>query len=83
MGTNFWQLDGEIWEGVDTWYNECTPNGINKHTTEREWDRKQLLLKPLVDFHNSINLCDHTHPTGIQIGEWEIDRVSKEIVNYG
>lgn len=80
MGTNFWVIDDEIWHEVDSWHYQVTENGKSRTCKERAWDRKQQLLKPLVDFYNSINDCTYTHQGGVQIGDWQIDRISREIV---
>jgi hypothetical protein len=66
MGSHFWVLDDEI---VDFDY-------VNK----RPLNRSERLLKPLVDFYISITDDTFAPECGVQVGEWEIDRVSKEIV---
>lgn len=84
MGTHMWILDGEIWnchpfEHAPI-YRDGGYWGDSEYLTEREWTKKELLLKPLVDFYSSMVNETWSNRAGNQIGVWEIDRVSREIV---
>jgi len=83
MGCHFWVLDGDIWDCGTyhhaTIYRDGSYDGQSRYLTEREWTKKEVLLKPLVDFFSSMTDESWVGESGIQIGEWEIDRVSKEI----
>jgi len=80
MGTDMWIINDEIWD-CDTYFTSHVSSiGKTRYLKERGWTRKEILLKPLVDFQKSINNCTYCHDQGVQIGGYEIDRESGEIV---
>lgn len=82
MGCHFWVLDDEILDcDIHVPDHESTGQ-FSKHMVMKRvpLTRIQRVLKPLVDFQESIETQTHTFECGVQIGGWEIDRVSKEIV---
>lgn len=81
MGTSFWILDGEILDCDiyhPKWYS--SPIKTSRFKDMEHWTRQQKVLWPLVRFQQSIEDCTYTHNCGVEIGEWEIDKVSREIV---
>jgi len=55
MGTNFWEIDGEIWDCDTEYVSHVASISGNKYLSERPWTRKEKLLAPLVNFQKSIN----------------------------
>jgi hypothetical protein len=58
MGIFGFEIDGEDFDCEVDYVSHIANISGNAYLSERQWTRKQILLKPLVDYYNSLK--DHT-----------------------